>query len=111
MARDLRARGLGVGKVTFATASFKGVLHHHGCVACHSRYTCACQIPETNGLCTDCRQKRDTYIMAGAHPIECCRVRRPATKTERKNYKLVGDTEWWFCTTCWRQFTEPGEEK
>jgi hypothetical protein len=113
MPRDLRARGLGAATKasTFSVAGFKGSQHKHGCVSCHCAYVCGCQTPETNRLCNDCHQGRLTYTMLGVLPKDCCRVRQKATRTERKSYALVGDTEWWFCTTCWRQFTEPGEEQ
>lgn len=93
---------------TFSVASFAGKAHHHGCVHCHCRYTCACYTPQHDDVCTDCRQQRSTFIQMGLYPKACCVTRRLATPDDRKRYLLAGPGPWWLCTTCLRQFTVPG---
>lgn len=112
MPRDLRSKGLAAAAPKpISVASLAGKQHQHGCIDCHCAYTCGCRQPELDRQCNDCRQGRDTYIQMGMYPAACCGTRRLATRKERETYKLAGLGNWWICTTCWRRFTAPGEER
>jgi hypothetical protein len=86
------------------TRSTKGSRHAHGCTSCHTRYEDACLTPDTDGRCTGCRGGKPwTLLIENASPKTCCIAQgRPATKDERKTYKLAGAHVWFICPTCKR---------
>lgn len=98
------------GKSAFNAARWAGKRHHHGCTRCSCRYKCTCDTPEVDAICHDCFHGRTTFICDGMLPRPCCAVRRPATRDDREQYLLAGPGPWFFCTTCFRQFTSPTTE-
>lgn len=106
MSRDLRSKGLR--PPPKSVKRFVEKQHYHGCTNCNRKYICGCAAPEINSICNDCRQGRDTFIMAGANAAPCCAHRRPADRDILERYSLVGNDPWWHCRTCARSFTSAG---
>jgi hypothetical protein len=74
-------------------------VHAHGCARCGVRYEDACDARAVDGLCVGCRGGRPWQLLIdGRRPRKCCITgSRPATKDERKRYRLAGACAWFIC--------------
>jgi len=82
-------------------------LHHHACLGCGFRYSCACPEAARNARCQACRDQNKRARPCwdqSTDPAECCfgNCEQVLDTDAIERYRLAGPGPWFQCKTCKR---------